>query len=126
MKFKTTKLNKNIKRNKVYVTAKVDHNDTDYNTQNSSWTEKEFDELFDLFLALGKIVGKDHGLSYFYDTDVETQPEDISDALYDILPTSEEYACCGNNGSGHTLEELKVTYFDKDGIEYKVDLTKPL
>lgn len=77
-----------------------DANDGDYVTSTEKYTQKEFDsvllELFDLM----KILGKDYELEKFAST-----------GLY--LP-------CSENGTCHSLEEVKVTMYDVDGYVYDV------
>ena len=132
MKFYTKPINKTYK-NEVHIIAKVDPNDADYVTKNSTMPEKDFDEAFETFLKLGSIIGIRHGLKNLFkifendddDEALEESKDIFSETLSMFLPYT-DYDNFGNNPFGHTLESLVITYYDEFGIPWEVDLNKPL
>ena len=129
MKFFTKPIDK-IYKNEVHITSTVDPNDGDDVTKNSTMSEKDFDDNFEVFLKLGKIIGENHGLQKLFDSFEDLDDDDeskyiFSDLLWLFLPHS-VYSEYGNNSFGHTLITLDITYYDSTGTPFEVDLKKPL
>lgn len=109
-------------KNKVHVYVSWDSNDADYIGKNTVMDPKVLFGCEKLIYCLAYITlpynfkGHDWNDAAFE----HHVPENCDiDDLYDVI-SDNDFMCYSDWGCCHSLDELKITYYDKDGIPFDI------
>lgn len=99
--------------NRYIVTITADSNDGDWITADTYFSDEEFNDVIPaLEFLLDNCVGR-HKLEEYYDNDELRSEVDIDD--YFDIPFGEMGPC-------HTITDVDIMYYEKNGMSYVVTL----